>query len=122
MDPIQQEVLHSEVNALADSVKNCLAAASDRQEQLEKDVRAFKDYEQLMVEVRQCITNHAYMAEETATNIPALKALITSLESKLVSFQVYTDLIFFPYWRIFDIFFSRILVGTKQVEDTSRKG
>lgn len=71
-----------------ESVKNCLAAASDRQDQLEKDLRAYKDYEEILREVKQYISEQSHTTEEIATNIPALKTLITSMESKLVSLQV----------------------------------
>ena len=88
VDTPQQESLQSEVNSLAESVKNCLAAASDRQDQLDKDLRAYKDYEQLLGDAKQYIAAHSNTAEEIATNIPALKTLITAMESKLVSLQV----------------------------------
>lgn len=80
--------MKNDVNALVESVKNCLAAANDRQDRLEKDLRAFKDYEQLLGEVKEYIASQAHFTEETATNIPALKVLIGGMETKLVSIQV----------------------------------
>lgn len=78
---------------MAESVKNCLAAASDRHDQLDKDSRAYKEYEKSLEEVKAAILANSQSSEETATNIPALKTLITSLESKLVVLQVisYTE-------------------------------
>ena len=88
VDTPQQNDLQSEVNALSESVKNCLAAASDRQDQLDKDSRAYKEYEKSLEEVKQAIVANTQSVEETATNIPALKTLIVGLESKLVVLQV----------------------------------
>lgn len=88
VDAPQQNDLQSEVNALTESVKNCLAAASDRHDQLDKDSRAYKEYEKSLEEVKASILANTQSSEETATNIPALKTLITSLESKLVVLQV----------------------------------
>lgn len=88
VDTPQQNDIQSEVNALSESVKNCLAAASDRQDQLDKDSRAYKEYEKSLEEVKQAIIANTQSTEETATNIPALKILIAGLESKLVVLQV----------------------------------
>ncbi len=88
VDTPQQNDLQSEVNALSESVKNCLAAASDRQDQLDKDSRAYKEYEKSLEEIKQAIIANTQSTEETATNIPALKTLIAGLESKLVVLQV----------------------------------
>ena len=89
VDTPHQEVLHSEVNGLGESVKNCLTSASDRQEQLEKDLQAFRDYERLLEEVNQFIVIKSQITDETATNIPALKMLIANLESRMAFFQVH---------------------------------
>ena len=88
VDAAQQESLQSDVNNLAESVKNCLAAAADRQAQLEKDARSYKEYEDLLEKLKQSIDSKSQMNEETATNIPALKTLIASLESRKESLQV----------------------------------
>ena len=88
VDTPQQNDLQSELNALNESLKHCLAAASDRHDQLDKDSRAYKEYEKSLEEVKAAIILHTPAPEETATNIPALKTLITSLESKLVVIQV----------------------------------
>lgn len=88
VDTPQQNDLQSEVNTLTESIKNCLTAANDRQDQLDKDSRAFKEYEKSLEEVKQAIIANTQSTEETATNIPALKNLIASLETKLVVLQV----------------------------------
>lgn len=89
IDIPQQNDLQSEVNTLSESVKNCLSAASDRKDQLDKDSRAYKEYEKSLEVVRQAIVANKLTTVETATNIPALKTLIASLESKLVIVQVF---------------------------------
>ena len=73
---------------MTESIKNCLTAANDRQDQLDKDSRAYKEYEKSLEEVKQAIIANTQSKEETATNIPALKNLIASLETKLVVLQV----------------------------------
>ena len=88
VDTPQQNDLQSEVNTLTESIKNCLTADNDRQDQLDKDSRAFKEYEKSLEEVKQAIIANTQSTEETATNIPALKNLIASLETKLVVLQV----------------------------------
>lgn len=88
VDTPQQNDLQSEVNTLTESIKNCLTAANDRQDQLDKDSRAYKEYEKSLEEVKQAIIANTQSTEETATNIPALKNLIASLETKLVVLQV----------------------------------
>lgn len=88
VDTPQQNDLQSEVTTLTESAKNCLTAANDRQDQLEKDSRAYKDYEKSLEEVKQAIVANKQSVEEMATNIPALKNLIASLETKLVVLQV----------------------------------
>lgn len=75
------------MNTLAESVKNCLALAGDRQDQLTKDLNAYKEYEELLADVSKFVLNNAQTKEETATNIPALKTLISTLEAKLVLIQ-----------------------------------
>jgi len=99
VDSAQQESLQSDVNNLAESVKNCLTAAADRQAQLEKDARSYKEYEDLLEQMKQLILNKSQMNEETATNIPALKTLIASLESRSASLQVIINVHSFKYDR-----------------------
>jgi len=104
VDSAQQESLQSDVNNLAESVKNCLTAAADRQAQLEKDARSYKEYEDLLEQMKQLILNKSQMNEETATNIPALKTLIASLESRSASLQVnLNQCSFIQIWSEFNI-------------------
>ena len=103
VDSAQQESLQSDVNNLAESVKNCLTAAVDRQAQLEKDARSYKEYEDLLEQMKQLILNKSQMNEETATNIPALKTLIASLESRSASVQVIINVHSIKYHRQFGI-------------------
>ena len=88
VDMSQQEVLMAEVNSLSEWLKNCLGAATDRQEQLEKDVKASKHYAKLLQEADDFIKDKSNISDEVATNIPALKALVANLETKLQSLQV----------------------------------
>ena len=88
VDSAQQESLQSDVNNLAESIKNCLAAATDRQAQLEKDARSYKEYQELLERMKQFISDNFQVNEEIATNIPALKTLIASLESRSANLQV----------------------------------
>ena len=91
MDAPQQQQLQTEVDALSESLKNCLVAAGDRHDQLEKDLKSFRDYEKLLGEINQFIVSYSMMNEETATNIPALRTLIANLEARAAFFQVNPD-------------------------------
>jgi ElaB/YqjD/DUF883 family membrane-anchored ribosome-binding protein len=88
VDAPQQEILTKEVNALAESVKKCLLASGDRQDQLEKDLRSATEYAKLLEETKQLIASKSQWKEEIATNVPALKALILNLEFQLSSIRV----------------------------------
>ena len=88
VDGQQQQVMTSELNALSESVKRCLAASDDRQDQLEKDLRAVTEYARLLDQNRQLAACRAQWNEEVATNVPALKALVANLESQLSLLQV----------------------------------
>lgn len=104
VDSAQQESLQSDVNNLAESVKNCLAAAADRQAQLEKDTHSYKEYEELLEQMKQLITSKSQVNEETATNIPALKTLIASLESRSASLQVISKYLINQIQSVLNVF------------------
>ena len=106
MDTPQQEQLQAEVDSLSESLKNCLVAASDRHDQLEKDLKSFRDYEQLLGEINQFIVSYSMMNEETATNIPALRTLIANLEARAAFFQVKYGIIFIS------IVFKRFIISS----------
>lgn len=88
METSQQEILAKEVNNLSESVKKCLASSIDRQDQLEKDLRAATEYAKLLEEMKQLVASKLQWHEEIATNVPALKALIASFDLKMETLQV----------------------------------
>ena len=96
-DDPQQQLLQNEVDSLGESLKNCLVAAGDRHDQLEKDLASFRDYEKLLGEINQFIVTYSTMNEETATNVPALKTLIANLEARAAFFQVKSYCVYYLF-------------------------